>query len=199
VFGIGNLERNMTRLGSNPGGLTAVWAEQNTRAEIFDALHRREVYATSGPRIRLRFDAGMERNKRRYDLGCDGVVDRDVPVPMGGDLLPGQGKPLFRIQVLADKNPIARIEVVRGTIHHGKPRQDVISVWEGNASDVCTVWRDTDYNRKAATFWYARVQEVASPRWSALMCRNAGRCGEFPGADTLITERAWSPPVWSLP
>ena len=199
VFGIGSLERNMTRLGWNPGGLTAVWASQNTRGEIFDALHRREVYATSGPRIRLRFDAGIRKGRDKAALTCNEITDADVPVVMGGDIKPARGKPLFRIQALADRNPIARIEIVRGTVLDGKPQQQVIGVWEGTARDVCAVWRDADYDRNAPTFWYARVQEVESPRWSALMCRKAGRCEEFPGADQLIRERAWSSPVWSLP
>lgn len=197
VFGIGNFDRNMTRLGWNPGGLTGVWAKQNTRADIFDALHRREVYATSGTRIRLRVNAALRQGPAA--TACDQFTDADLPVPMGGDLVPARGRPVFRIQALADRNALQRIEIVKGSYVDGVQKQTVIPVWQGNARDVCVIWRDTHYDRQAPTFWYVRVQEEASPRWSALMCRQAGRCDAFPGADTLITERAWSSPIWSLP
>ncbi len=197
VFGFGNFERNMTRLSWNPGGLTGVWAKQNTRADIFDALHRREVYATSGTRIRLRVDSAV--SMKSGSSSCDKFADADLPVPMGGDLHPARGSPVFRIQALADRTPLARIEIIKGTFIDGEKRQKVISVWQGNARDVCLIWRDDEYHKHAPAFWYVRVHEQATPRWSSWMCRAAARCDAFPEADRMVTERAWSSPIWSLP
>lgn len=195
VFGIGNLDRSMTRLGWNPGAITAVWAPENTRADIFDALHRRETYATSGPRIRLRFDAG----EGGEPVQCDKLSDVAVPVAMGGDLPATTTAPRFRIRATADRQPLARIEIVKGFWRDGKQQQTVVDAWSGEGSDLCMVWQDPDFRTGEPAFWYARIKEKPSPRWSAHMCGKADRCDEFPGAETQVEERAWSSPIWHLP
>jgi len=91
------------------------------------------------------------------------------------------------------------LECSKGTFTDGKQEQHVIPVWQGDARNVCVVWRDENYDPASPSFWYARVQETESPRWSALMCRRTGRCDEFPDADQMIIERAWSSPIWSMP
>ncbi|MEZ5557834.1 MAG: DUF3604 domain-containing protein [Pseudomonadales bacterium] len=196
VFGIGNFERTMSRLDFNPGGLVAVWAEQNTRASLFDALKRREVYATSGPRIRLQFSASTDARP----LDCSAGPHGDVP--MGGEFYAAAAAPQFMVHAQYDHTPLQKFEVIKGS---WSPRdgyqESVTTIWEGKGDgrDVCVVWRDPSFAADQPAFWYARVQEAPSPRWSASMCERAGRCDEFPQADTQIKERAWSSPVWYLP
>ena len=200
VFGMGNLERTMSRLGFNPGGLVAIWAPENTRESLFSALKRREVYATSGPRITVRFDAIEGGGK----IACEksGIMSAaEGATPMGGTLPGGVGAPQFRIHAAADKHSLSKIEIVRGTFSGGATKEDVVTVWQPiqSATQVCTVWADNDFNASTPTFWYARILEEPTPRWSSFKCKEAGRCDEFPGADQMIQERAWASPIWYLP
>jgi len=200
VFGIGNFQRNMSRLGFNPGGIVGVWAEQNTRESIFAALKRREVYATSGPRIALRFHATMA-NSGLSCQGPDGKVERKRSTPMGGMLLKGNRAPLFRIEANADRTPIARIEIVKGATHNGKFKETVQTVWSNPAGEnhACVTWRDMTFESGQGVYWYPRVIEMPSPRWSSVQCRKQGRCADYPDADRTIEERAWGSPIWYAP
>ena len=194
VFGAGDFDRTMTRVDWNPGGLVAVWAEENTRASLFEALHRREVYATSGPRMRVRFASGDD------SIVCaDGMPAGAVP--MGGTLDDPRGAPSFLVPALYDRTPLQKIEIIKGEFRDGELRERVIDVWTGSdgALDVCRVWSDPDFDRSAPAFWYARVLEAPTPRWSAHHCRAAGRCDDHPDAATSIRERAWTSPIWYLP
>ena len=200
VFGIGNFERNMSRVDFNPGGIVGVWAEQNTRASIFAALKRREVYATSGPRIRLRFHA----TDRAGGLSCqapDTRTQRERSTPMGSMLRQGARTPTFRIEATADQTPIARIEIVKGATARGGFVETVETIWQraGGGSHACVMWQDKAFNNGNGAYWYPRVIEVATPRWSSVQCRREGRCEEFPKADRMIEERAWGSPIWYSP
>ena len=115
VFGFGNFERTMARVNWNPGGLVGVWAQQNTRENIFAALKRREVFATSGPRIRVRLAAGSSQ------FACSGATnnDRAGSVPMGGTLVEPEAA-FFRIQAQADNMPIGAIEIIKGQLVEGE-------------------------------------------------------------------------------
>ena len=193
VFGIGNIERTMTRINWNPGGLVAVWAEENTRSAIFDALKARQVFATSGTRMQVNLEASAGT------LSCDS--DSDDVVLMGGELTNLKQTPHFKIQALYDKTPLQSIEVIKGELRDGELRQQTIGVWQKQAGDtnVCVTWQDPDFEPGAPAFWYVRVLEAPTLRWSAHHCRREGRCDEFPGAEAAIQERAWSSPVWYLP
>ena len=193
VFGIGDFERTMARRSWNPGGLVAVWAEENTRSSIFAALSRREVYATSGPRLRLRFMAATE------PLSCDGPPPEHA-VTMGGELS-GRGERYFMVHAQYDRTPLRAIEIVKGSYRQGELREQVKGIWQrdGGGLDVCVTWQDDAFDYQAPAFWYARVHEAPTPRWSARHCRQAGRCDEFRDADVSISERAWSSPIWNLP
>ncbi|MCP5180190.1 MAG: DUF3604 domain-containing protein [Pseudomonadales bacterium] len=195
VFAIGSFDRAMTRIDWNPGGITGVWAEQNTRESLFDAMQRREVYATSGTRIRLRFDAATGDDA----LACDRQDDSAGLRPMGSELNRVDGKPRFRVSAQFDRVPLERVEIVRGAWNETGYETTVVNAWEGEGRDVCATWTDSDFDDTHPAFWYARVQETASPRWSAAMCQRAGRCEEFPAANTRVKERAWSSPIWYLP
>jgi len=65
--------------------------------------------------------------------------------------------------------------------------------------DVCAVWHDKKTQTTEPAFWYARVLEAPTPRWSAFKCQREGRCDEFPGSERWIQERAWTSPIWYLP
>ena len=193
VFGIGSLDRAMVRLAWNPGGLTGVWAAENTRDSIFAALKRREVFATSGPRIKLRLDASLA------------PVDCEAPeaarFPMGSELPQAEEAPWFIVRAEQHRTPLQAVELVSLSLDDHGLGQQVVELWrqdEGEAS-VCVAWRDPHFYRALPSLWYARVKEMPTPRWFAYHCQREGRCDEFPGADVEIQERAWSSPIWYLP
>lgn len=198
VFGIGDLDRTLSRLTFNPGGLVAVWAEENTRASIFSALQRREVFATSGPRMRLR----VLMSER--PLTCTEAVadpsERESHA-MGAQVKALGGGPYFRVQAQFDRTPLQAIEMVKGALVEGAARERVERIWHQDSGglDVCVTWRDAEFDHENPAFWYVRVLEAPSPRWSAYRCRAADRCDEFPDAYVTIQERAWSSPIWYLP
>lgn len=201
VFGIGNFERNMSRVGFNPGGIVGVWAEQNTRDSLFAALKRREVYATSGPRIRLRVHAAASNDGLSCDRPDTKAVNRRA-TPMGGALTRPGSAPVFRIEAVADQTPLARIEIVKGSTRDGGAFEErVDTVWRGakDGRRACVIWRDDRFDARQGAYWFARVIEAPTPRWSSIHCRREGRCAEFPGADTTVEERAWGSPIWYAP
>jgi len=178
----------------NPGGLVAVWAEDNTRAGVFDALHRREAYGTSGPRIKLKFGvAGQD--------ACT-AQDNAFKVSMGGtlDARPGD-QPWFSVRAGRDEVPLAKIEIIKGEVKDGRVHEQVITVgsFAQGRNDVCVVWQDKSLNANAPAYWYARVLEVETPRWSKRLCERADLCEKYPEADQMVAERAWSSPIWQLP
>lgn len=183
-------EERLTMRHYNPGGLVAVWARANTREEIFDALHRREAYATSGPRILVRFQQTFEDHLPL----CDGPAPGTAK--MGGTLAAGTGKPRFAVQAMMDRRPLARIDIVKLAFRDGEAVATLVSDSAQGSEPAsgwherCFEWRDDDYRADEPALWYARVLEVPGPRWSA----SAGA-----GTDDTIQERAWSSPIWSMP
>lgn len=184
----------LARVDFNPGGLVAVWAEENTRASVFDALHRRETYGTSGPRIKLKFGAADKD-------ACD-TANPAFSVPMGGTLnaLAGDG-PWFSVQAGKDVVPLAKVEIIKGEVIDGVLQEKVISVasFDKGRSEACVVWQDTAFDARNPAYWYARVLEVKTPRWSKQLCERADLCQQYPKADLMQAERAWSSPIWQLP
>ena len=197
VFGLGDLDRTMARSAFNPGGLVAVWAEENTRESIFAALKRREVYATSGPRISVRLSA----NTQGENLSCATEKNSLATVSMGGDFNKALGAPTFKIHAQADQTPLQEMELIKGQYKNGKYEESVMTIWQRSSagSDICQIWQDQNFEPEAPAFWYARIKETPTPRWSANLCQKAGRCEEFLGADVMIQERAWTSPIWYLP
>jgi hypothetical protein len=187
---------------SNGGGLAIVWAEENSREAIFDALKRREVYATSGTRPTLRVFAGWEIPE---DL-CSSqnaveAADRNG-VPMGGTLPAPpdgtSGAPRFFISAQQDPGPegepgtpLERIQVIKGWIDaDGTPQERVFDVAGGDrAADVdmdtcqtsgegyaslCTVWTDPEFVVGQRAFYYVRIFENPVCRWSTMLCNELG-------------------------
>jgi hypothetical protein len=184
---------------SNPGGLAVVWAEENRRDAIFNAMRGRETYATSGTRPIVRFFAGDYET----DL-CDDPQALEKAyasgVPMGGILTrkPDDSAPRFFISAQRDHgtelhpaNPLERIQIIKGWVRaDGTTHERVVDVLgsetEGLGVDMnscattatghaslCSVWEDPDYTEGEAAFYYARILETPSCRWSTLQCQAA--------------------------
>ena len=165
----------------NPGGLTAIWAEENTRPALFAALQRREVYATSGTRIRLRV-----RQTFRTDANCE--TELSNATPMGGTLADHEHtqKPTFIIEAMQDETPIAAIDLIKLRQNGDQVEQQVIRLGDypkGQASS-CVTWTDDNYNKGDMALWYVRVLEQPTQRWDQ---------------KNQIQERAWSSPIWAAP
>jgi len=208
------------------GGLAAVWAESNTRADIFDALQRREAFATSGTRMRLRFFAG--------DLPADLAESGDLSaayatgVPMGGDL-ESSGEPRFWAWATQDPRgaTLDRIQVVKGWVADGEQQHQVWDVAcaggrapgedgrcpdtsadvdpatcerldDSGAAELSAVFTDPDYDASQHAFYYLRVLENPSCRWTTWFANSAGI---EPPEDlpTTVQNRGWSSPIWVQP
>ncbi len=213
-------------------GYAAVWAEENTRASIWDAMHRRETYATTGSRMLVRFFGGWDFNQADAGTRNPAFAGYGKGVPMGGNLSnPPEGRaPSFLVAALKDTigANLDRIQVVKGWLDANNELHEKVYdvVWSGdrkpdakgklpsvgstvdveNATwtntigtpELITVWQDPDFNAKLRAFYYARVIEIPTPRWTAY---DAFRFGEKPLAGTrmTITERAYTSPIWYTP
>jgi len=223
----------------NPGGLAVVWAEENARDSLFSAMQRRETYGTSGPRIQLRLFGSWHYPEELCSSGSFVEAGYAEGVPMGGDLPPRRGAagpPAFAVWALRDPGPagqpgtpLQQIQMVKGWIDGGEAREKVFEVAgdSGNGASVdlrtctpvgrgadslCTVWRDPEFEPDQQAFYYARVLENPSCRWSAFICNaNQVDCSEpgevakeleaccSPDHRWSIQERAWSSPIWYRP
>ena len=189
-------------------GYAGVWAVSNTREAIFDALRRREVYATTGPRIRLRFFAGWnfdDADAQSHDLAKKGYAKG---VPMGGNL-PAPPKrnsaPAFLIAV--SKDPVSgnleRIQIVKGwvdgkgQVHEKVFDARVASDVTHGETEMALTFEDPDFDPLELAFYYARVIEVPTLRWNAY---DAVRIGTpLSGAPVQHQERAYTSPIWYTP
>jgi hypothetical protein len=183
---------------SNPGGLAVVWAQENSRDSIFDALRRKETYATSGTRPILRFFAG--------DLAADLCESQDLlqaayagGVPMGGEIYRRTEPPRFLVSAHKDagtaRTPgtdLQRIQIIKGWVDGSGLAQEKIFDIAGSADNgatvdslncarvgrglqqSCTVWEDPNFNADEDAFYYVRVLENPTCRWSTLQCQAAG-------------------------
>ncbi|GGZ94467.1 DUF3604 domain-containing protein [Algibacter mikhailovii] len=211
-------------------GYTAVWAESNTREDLFDAMTRKEVYATTGSRIKLRFFGGWDFNES--DLNNNYVqAGYDRGVPMGGDLKKPDGDaPSFLIHALMDpeSGSLDRIQVVKGWIDaEGSLKEKVYDVaWSGDrkkdvhgkvplvgntvnlndgswSNDIGAVefkkmWTDPNFDETQEAFYYVRVIEIPTPRWTL---HDKIRFGLELSSEVPLTttERAYSSPIWYSP
>ncbi len=176
---------------SSPGGLAAVWAEENSRGALFDALRRRETYGTSGPRIAVRFFGGWSLSRdlcARADMVAAGYRDG---VPMGSDLAArpaGATAPTFALAAMRDAmgNPLARIQIVKAWVTGSETRErvfDLAVAGDGASVDLatctprgtgadtlCETWTDPEFDPASPALYYARVLETPSCRWSRRVC-----------------------------
>ena len=213
-------------------GYAAVWATENTRASIFDAMRRKEVYATTGPRMVVRLFGGWDFVAEDADNRLPADVGYAKGVPMGGDLTNAAAgeAPTFLVAALRDpySGNLDRIQIIKGWLDaDGETHEQVYDVvWSGdrepdgngklppvgNTVDVAnatwrntigspeliTVWEDPDFDPDERAFYYARVLEIPTPRWTAY---DAARYGiEIPDeVPTITQERAYTSPIWYTP
>jgi hypothetical protein len=235
--------------GSSPtfgaSGLAAAWAEENTRESLYSAFRRKEVFATSGPRIALRFFAGYgfdesmvtaaDGAQRAYAKGVSmgGTLSANSSAnddTSGDELSDGRESPGFLVMASADPDgaPLQRVQIVKGWVDaNGNTHEDVIDVacagdaevnpetnrcpdngarvdisdcsinLETGAAQLSTLWHDPEFKAEQRAFYYARVLENPTCRWSTW---DAIRAGVAPRPDfsTTIQERAWSSPIHYL-
>ena len=205
---------------SNPGGHAVVWAEENSRDSIFAAIRRKETYATSGTRPTLRFFAGALDDELCETPDMISRAYRDG-VPMGGELTAraGGGEPRFLVSahkdpgtLLSPGTDLQRIQVIKGWVDgQGQAREKVFDI-AGDADNgatvdrqncarlgtglkrSCTVWRDPEFDPGQDAFYYVRLLENPSCRWSTLQCQAAGvnpfdtRCAAQAEAATALAQ-----------
>ncbi|MAC33551.1 MAG: hypothetical protein CME38_08090 [Haliea sp.] len=226
------------KLEYNPGGLAVLWAEENSREALFQAMRRREAYATSGPRILTRLFAGPDLPPTL--CGAPDMLETayDLGVPMGGELnWADSGRMRLLLSAQQDPGtadapglPLQKIQVIKGWLGaDGQTRERVYDVAGEARSDasvnlatcepegaghasLCAVWEDPDFDPEQAAFYYSRVVENPSCRWSQRQCVAAAvDCGDpatvgegfeaccAPEHRPVIRERAWTSPIWYRP
>jgi hypothetical protein len=213
-------------------GLAAVWATDNTREALFDAMERKEVYATTGSRMIVRFFGGWEFSSEDANNRLPADIGYRKGVPMGGDLTkaPSGKSPSFLVAAMKDPlgGNIDRIQIIKGWLDkNGETHEEVYDVvWAGDrkldnngklppvgntvdvknatwtntigAAELITVWKDPNFDPEESAFYYARVIEIPTPRWTAY---DAKYFGVQMGADVPMTtqERAYTSPIWYTP
>lgn len=213
-------------------GPTAVWATENSRGAIFDALERRETYSTTGPRIRVRFFGSFDFAETDLHGRNLARVGYEKGVPMGGDLprAPQGRPPAFMVWALRDPDGanLDRIQIVKGWVgSDGATREKIYDVaWSGERkpqadgklppvgdtvdlnvptwtndigeAQLIALWQDPDFDPAQHAFYYARVIEIPTPRWTAY---DRVRL-QAPIDDTVTMktqERAYTSPIWYSP
>jgi len=214
-------------------GWAAVWADENTRASIFDAMQRKETYATTGSRMTVRFFGGWDFNQQDAINRLPAKAGYAKGVPMGGNL-PAQpkGKAAPTFLVGAIKDPISgnldRIQIIKGWVDKkGESHEKVYDVvWSDNRKpdangklpsvgstvdvanaswtntigdpELITVWTDPDFDARQSAFYYARVIEIPTPRWTAYEAEYY-KIKLPKDVKMTTTERAYTSAIWFTP
>jgi hypothetical protein len=218
---------------TSQSGYAAVWSKENTREAIFDAMKRKEVYATTGPRMTVRTFGGFDFSREDAHSNSFVRIGYQKGVPMGGDLSAAPRGKKFSMIVAAAKDPdganLDRIQVIKGWVDsnggmHERVYDAAVSdgrkIGEdgrcktpvGTTVDLTTAtykntigdavltstWVDPDFDPAVSSFYYARVIEIPTPRWTAF---DAVRYNiEMPEEVTMVLqERAYTSPIWYTP
>ncbi len=215
----------------NPAGVTGVWAEENTRASLFDGMQRKETFGTSGPHHTLRFFGGWEYPGDLVSQPDWVKAAYAGGVPMGADLPPARSKaPTFAVWAVKDPTSgnLDRIQIVKGWTKSGQSFEKIFDVvWAGDrkpdrwtgklppigstvdvenatytntigAVELKTVWTDPEFDPTLHAFYYARMLEIPTPRWTTIQAHELGIAPPDVVAAT-VQERAWSSPIWYTP
>lgn len=238
-FAEGGWEGGQTHHSASHGsaGLMGVWAERNTRDALFDAMRRRETFATSGPRLRVRLFGGHGLAARLAGSADPIATGYRHGVPMGGVLagnasaraLGREGVPSFYLWSLRDPRSgrLQRLQMVKGWLREGEVMERVFDVAcsdglavaashrcpdngaqvnltdcsaapdKGDA-ELSALWTDPDFSPTEPSYYYLRVLENPSCRWSTWAAVRAGATLN-PALPPTIQERAWSSPIWYAP
>jgi hypothetical protein len=219
---------------ANASGYGAIWATENTREALWDAMKRKETYATTGTRMYIRFFGGWDFDRTDAESRNPAIAGYTKGVPMGGDLgsAPAGKSPTFLVAAL--KDPIGanldRIQIIKGWVDaKGQTQEKVYDVVWGDAEtrkpradgklppvgntvnveqafwtntigdpELVTVWKDPDFDPTLRAFYYARVIEIPTPRWT---CYDAKRFGVKMPKEVPMTlqERGYTSPIWYTP
>ena len=217
---------------TSASGLAGVWARENTRTAIWDAMKRKEVYASTGTRLRVRVFAGWDFTEQEVDRSDFAKSGYERGVPMGGDLqkAPKGKAPVLMIRSLRDPDGanLDRIQVVKGwrdmkgNTHEkvydvacsddrrirknscSKAVGNTVNVKEANYSNsigdplLLAFWKDPDFDPSLHAFYYVRVLEIPTPRWTTYDAKFFGV--DLPDDQpTSIQERAYTSPIWYAP
>jgi hypothetical protein len=214
------------------GGYAAVWATENTREAIFDAMKRKETYATTGTRMTVRFFGGWDFTAEDTQTRQPAVAGYAKGVPMGGDLRegPAGSKPTFLVAAMKDpySGNLDRIQIIKGWLDaDGQTQEKVYDVvWSGDrkrdakgkvppvgdtvnvakatwtntigSPELIQVWTDPDFDESQPAFYYARVIEIPTPRWTAYEALRFG-VKMTPDVPMTTQERAYTSPIWYTP
>jgi uncharacterized protein DUF3604 len=230
-----NAKTGVTVMGweTSASGYVGVWATENTREALWDAMERKETYATTGPRMIVRFFGGWDFVAADANTRSPATVGYDKGVPMGGDLrrAPAGKSPNFLVAAL--KDPIGanldRIQIIKGWLDaKGETHEKVYDVaWSDNrkpdpktgrlpsvgntvdipnatwtnsigAGELIKVWKDPDFDPSQSAFYYARVIEIPTPRWTAYDAKYFG-VKMPPEVPMTLQERAYTSPIWYTP
>jgi hypothetical protein len=215
----------MGNVSNGPGGLVGVWAEENSRDAIFDAIRRREVFGTSGPRIRPRFFGGWDPPED-FCAGAGSVERADAwGVPMGADLPAASAGSALGFAVMAQRDPgtaaapgglLQRIQIIKGWVDDaGGLHQQVFDVAGGaneadvdrstceprgaGATQLCAVWRDPAFDPQRRAVYYARVLENPSCRYSTWQCLALPPKERPPGCLDPVMQEIQQERAWTSP
>ncbi|MGR3660321.1 MAG: DUF3604 domain-containing protein [Paracoccaceae bacterium] len=217
---------------ASASGLAGVWARENTREAIWDAMNNKEVYATTGTRIRVRVFAGWDFEADEVDRWDFARAGYTRGVPMGGDLkhAPDGKAPVLMVRALRDPDGanLDRVQIIKGWLDRGGETHETVYevAWSdgrvlgadgklpvvGNTVDVVDAtfsnsigepmlfahWTDPEFDPTQKAFYYVRVLEIPTPRWTTYDAKFFGVA--LPeGVPTSIQERAYTSPIWYVP
>jgi len=218
---------------TSASGLVGIWARENTREALWDAMKRKEVFATSGTRLRVRLFGGWDfepADLQRPDFAANGYAGG---VPMGGDLAapPHNKGAAFMVQAMRDPDGanLDRLQIIKGWVDASGDTHE--QIWDiavtngreigadgrcrtavGNTVNVAQAtylnsigepvlegyWRDPDFDNSQRAFYYVRVLEIPTPRWTTYDASFYGtkRRDDVPA---WIQDRAYTSPIWYSP
>ncbi len=210
-------------------GLAGVWAEENTREAVYDAFRRKETFATTGTRIKIRMWGGSDL--QTVDMSAaDAPLELDNKATSMGGTLTDEKTMQIAAQAIRDPQSawLDRLQVIKGWVEDGVAKERVydIACADGNTvnpethrcpasqaqvdlstchydieygdAELSAVWSDPDFDPATQAFYYVRVLENPTCRWTTWDALRAG-LEPMPGKESTLTERAWTSPLWYIP